>query len=83
MVTDNDTNFVGANNITKKEAKAALNAISTASENKGKMCEWEIQWEFGPPEASHHEGIYECQIRTIHQVSNALSGLSRRFPTDD
>ena len=83
MVTDNDTNFVGANNITKKEAKAALNAISTASEIKGKMCEWEIQWEFGPPEAFHHEGIYECQIRTIHQVSNALSGLSRRFPTDD
>ena len=40
MRTDNGTNFVGANNIMKKKVKAALKAISTASEFKAKMREW-------------------------------------------
>ena len=55
--TDNGTNFVGANNMLKKERAAALQNLGSSSTVQRKMDEWDVEWEFGPPEASHHGGI--------------------------
>ena len=78
--TDNATNFVGANNVLKKEA---LKLIQSSSVWQAKMNEWEVEWEFGPPEASHHGGIYERQIRTIRKAIDGITDVSSRKPTDD
>ena len=78
--TDNGTNFVGANNVLKKEA---LKLIQSSSVWQAKMDEWEVEWDFGPPEASHHGGIYERQIRTIRKAIDGITDVSSRKPTDD
>ena len=69
--TDNGTNFTGANNLIRKEVRAALRDLQTTT-IESKMDEWEVEWQFGPPEASHHGGVYESQIRTIRKAINGL-----------
>ena len=31
-----------------------------------------VQWIFNPPAGSHHSGLWECCIRTMRKVMNAL-----------
>ena len=82
--SDNGKNFVGAKNVMQKEeVKAALSTINTSSELKSALTKWNIDWEFGVPEASHHGGLYERQIRTIRQIICTISDLSHRTPTED
>ena len=66
--TDNGTNYVGANNLLRKEVKEALADTSSSTDIQSQMCEWKVQWEFGPPEASHHGGLYERQLRLIRHL---------------
>ena len=83
MRTDNGTNYVGANNQLKKEVQTSLAQFQSSNYAQNKMDEWEVEWEFGPPEASHHGGIYERQIRNIRKALAALPDLYTRNPTDD
>ena len=77
MRTDNETNYVGANNLLKREVQMALTTIQGSRDFKSKMDEWEVEWEFGTPEASHHGGIYERQIRNLRK---ALAGFPELYP---
>ena len=83
MRTDNGTNYVGANNVLKREVQTSLAQLQPSKYAQNKMDEWEVEWEFGPPEASHHGGIYERQIRTIRKALAALPDLHTRSPTED
>ena len=83
MRTDNGTNYVGANNVLKREVQTSLAQLQPSNYAQNKMDEWEVEWEFGPPEASHHGGIYERQIRTIRKALAALPDLHTRSPTED
>ena len=47
------------------------------------MEEWEIQWEFAPPEASHHGDLYERQIRNIRKALHGLFLPYHRNPSDN
>ena len=66
-----------------REVKSALNEMNSTPSLRHRMEEWEVQWDFGPPEASHHGGIYERQIRSIRQALQGLPLTSKRTPTDD
>ena len=57
--------------------------MSSSTDIQSQMCEWEVQWDFGPPEASHHRRLYERQLRTIKKALDGLSDLSPRTPSDD
>ena len=81
--TDNGTNFVAAYNLLKQEVKAALQGMHDSNDLRNQMQSWEVRWEFGPPEASHHGGIYERQIRTIRKALNNFSDLPSETPTED
>ena len=81
--TDNVTNYVGANNLLRKEVKEALADMSSSTDIQSQMYEWEVQREFGPPEASHQGGLYERQLRTIKKALDGLSDLLPRTPSDD
>ena len=50
--------------------------------SKSQMQEWVVQGKFGPPEASHHGGIYERKIGTI-KASNGFPNVLTKSPTDD
>ena len=52
--THNKTNYyIGANTyMLRKEVKEALADMRFSIDIRSQMCEWEVQWEFGPPEAS-------------------------------
>ena len=63
--------------------KEALKLIQSSSVWQAKMDEWEVELEFGPPEASHHGGIYERQIRTIRKAIDGITDISSQKPTDD
>ena len=83
MRTDNGTNYVGANNLLKREVQMALTTIQGSRDFKSKMDEWEVEWEFGTPEASHHGGIYERQIRNLRKALAGFPELYLRNPIDD
>ena len=66
--TDNGTKFIGVNNLLKAEMKAALADIGQSQYFQQHLQDWDLEWEFGLPEASHHGGLYERQIRTMRKV---------------
>ena len=47
------------------------------------MDEWEVVWEFGTPEVSHHGGIYKRQIRNLRKALAGFPELYTRNPTND
>ena len=65
--SDNGTNFVGAN----REMKEALvdlnhNKIQRALVQDG------VTWNFNPPAASHHGGVWERLIRSVRRVLTSV-----------
>ena len=66
----------------KKERAAALLNLGSSTVRQ-KMDEWDVEWEFNPPEASHHGGVYERQIRTIRKAIDGLENRNTKNPTDD
>jgi len=82
MRTDNGTNYVGANNTLRKEIHTAIQTMETNTIEQ-KMDKWEVEWQFGPPEASHHNGIVERQIRTIRKALDGITDLNLKNPTED
>ena len=81
--SDNGTNFVGASNIMKKEVIVALAKVDASADLKEALSKWAIEWQFGPPEASHHGGVYDRQIRTIRKIMLTIPELITRNPTED
>ena len=81
--SDNGTNFVGGSNILRAEMTASLAKADASTELKDSLSRWSIKWWFGPPEASHHGGVYERQIRTIRQILMNLPEMIQRVPTLD
>ena len=77
--SDNATCFVGARNDIEK----VLNDLDKHIQETGWMQKRNIQWEFGPPEASHHYGLHERQIRTIRKIMLGLPDLSHTNPNDE
>ena len=81
--TDNATNFCWSEQPSLTRNKSSFISKACFRGITIKMEEWEIQWEFSPPEASHRGGLYERKIQNIH---NALHGLFlpyHRNPSDD
>lgn len=67
LLSDNGTNFIGAN----KELKDSINQW-----NRVKIYNWclqmDIKWTFNVPNASHYGGLYERQIRSIRKTLNSI-----------
>ena len=76
--TDNGMNFTGANNLLRREIKAALKAKYASKEFQNKMEKWEIQ-----SEASQHGDLYELHIRNIRKVLQGMFLPCHRNPSDD
>ena len=81
--TDYGSNFIGANNLLKAEMKTALADIRQSKYFQQNLQDWDLEWEFGPPEASHHGGLYERQLRTIRKAIDGLENLSIKKPNED
>ena len=75
MLSDNGTNFVGANR-ELKEAHAALNH----DQIQRSLIPAGVDWKFNPPGASHFGGIWERMIRTIRC---ALKSVLHQQQLDD
>ena len=70
ILSDNGTNFVGAENEWKK-AYNAMNHKKISEFLLAESCDW-IQWKKQPPSASHMGGVWERQIRSVRGVLTAL-----------
>ena len=68
VLSDNGTNFVGAERELKDALKSwDINALQSD------MLKLQITWRFNPPAASHQGGIWERIIRTVCKVLYALT----------
>lgn len=74
LVSNNGTNFVGAN----RELKEALVALNY-QQIEGVLSQVGIRWSFKPPAGSHHGGVWERMFRMVRRVlrSVVLSYVSR------
>ena len=81
--SDNGTNFVGSDNVLRDEVIAALAKINESEELKTALSRWAVEWQFGPPRASHHHGLHERQIRSVRQILMSVPELLQRIPTID
>lgn len=75
MISDNGTNFHGA----EKELKQAVAALNHAQVQRN-LSQVGINWSFNPPSASHHGGVWERMIRLIRKV---LSSVLRQQTLDE
>lgn len=75
LVSDNGTNFVGAN----RELKEALVALNH-QQIEGVLSQVGIRWSFNPPAGSHHGGVWERMIRIVRKI---LSSILRQQTLDD
>ncbi|XP_057687730.1 uncharacterized protein LOC130913275 [Corythoichthys intestinalis] len=65
--SDNGTNFVGAN----RELKEALTAFNH-NKMQGALLHEGVTWNFNPPAASHHGGVWERLIRMVRKVLESV-----------
>lgn len=72
IVSDNGSNFKGADT----EIKAHLKEISQAKINQY-LLERDIEWRFGPPDASHWGGVWERMIRSVRRILRVISRSQR------
>ena len=73
ILSDNGSNFVGANNELKEEIKRLeTDGIKT------KAARIQIRWNFNTPLASHHGGVWESLIKQVRRI---LCGPDERIKT--
>jgi hypothetical protein len=78
ILSDNGTNFIGANNEMKKEIQRLENSgIETEAARV------QINWSFNTPLASHHGGVWESLIKQARKILSGLLNQSSRTLTDD
>ena len=75
IYSDNGSNFVGANRISRE----SLDELNQESLNQF-CCQQEIKWTFNPPTASHMGGAWERMIRSVRKI---LTALTRDQTLDD
>ena len=68
IVSDNGTNFVGAEREIKQLLKENRCRISQH------MREHSIEWRFNPPHASHQGGVWERMIRSVKRAIKSVAG---------
>ena len=68
MFSDNGSNFVGA----ESELRSSINELAKGDVSD-RMAARDIQWNFNPPFASHRGGVWERVVRSIKEISRALS----------
>ena len=68
MFSDNGSNFVGA----ESELRSSINELAKGDVSD-RMAARDIQWNFNPPVASHRGGVWERVVRSIKEISRALS----------
>ena len=78
ILSDNGTNFVGANNELKEEIKRLeADGIET------KAARIQIEWRFNTPLASHHGGVWESLIKQARRILYGLVKESSRTLTEE
>lgn len=74
IISDNGTNFVGANNYIR-------NIVSQVRRDAGIiMDEVKVKWTFTTPNAPHHGGIYEAAVKsTKHHLTRVIGDTTLTF----
>lgn len=67
VLSDNGTNFVGADN----ELRAELKRLE-ADEVEKHMVQQHVDWAFNPPLASHRGGAWERMVRATKSILKSL-----------
>ena len=67
LLSDNGSNFVGANT----ELKIAFKELDQEQIQKY-ASDHDFKWSFNPPAASHFGGVWERQIRTVRKILHAI-----------
>jgi hypothetical protein len=73
LFCDRGTNFVGA----KREFKEAMKEMCN-EECKRRLMEFDCEFEFNPPAASHMGGVWERQIRSVRSVLFSIFGDNKK-----
>lgn len=74
IVSDNGTNFVGANNFLKSVVENIRNDQNKLEE------EFQFQWHFVTSRAPHHGGIYEAAVKTVkHHLTRVIGDTTLTF----
>lgn len=69
MVSDNGTNFVGANRELSELVKSMnFDEIEGDAANQG------IHWRFNPPLGAHHGGVFESMIKSAKKIMSSILG---------
>ena len=66
MLSDNGTNFVGANE--------ELHKLTSDSKLKESLVHRKVKWTFNPPSAPHFGGVYETMIKAAKRAILAILG---------
>ena len=77
IISDNGTNFVGAN----KELIKIFGRLTTDTNSKSLVSSKGIKWTFSPPYAPHFGGVFETMIKAPKQAVMAI--LKNTDDTDD
>ena len=70
MISDNGTNFVGAN----QELRKLINQMLQNSKLKESLTCQRIKWTFNPPSAPHFGGVFETMIKAAKRAILAILG---------
>ena len=82
MLSDNGTNFVGADRELKKEFLEGVNFgdLARGARKDG----IDFRWKFNPPAASHQGGVFERMIGLVRScLRHTMRDISYRTPSDE
>ena len=77
VVSDNGTNFVGA----ERELRELVEALDQDAISQKACCYRQIDWKFNPPSAPHFGGLFEVMIKSAKRALRAI--LKDADVTDD
>jgi len=73
IMSDNGTNFVGANN-TLRELYTFLRSTHVQDKVSGYCLQREMTWQFIPPAAPHIGGLWEANIKSCKSILKRITG---------
>ena len=82
MLSDNGTNFVGADHDLKKEFSEAIKFQDLAHGLRNDSVDF--RWKFNPPAVSHQGGVFERMIGLVRScLRQTMRDISYRTPSDE